>query len=130
MKSFNRVLAASLFVLAVPFVARAQAGASRTIIVKMVDKSATEYVFEPAIIQARAGDVIRFTQMGSMPHNVDFKSAPAGVDLGDMKTSAFLATPGQTLDITIDKRFKVGDYPFVCMPHESLGMKGTLKIAK
>ena len=84
MKSLSRMRAASLLVLALPFVARAQASTGRTIVVKMVDKSATKFAFEPATIQARPGDVIRFIQTGNNPHNVDFKSTPAGVELGDL----------------------------------------------
>ena len=130
MTSLTRILAATLLITAVPVIASAQASAGKTIIVKMVDKSATEYAFVPATISARVGDVIRFTQTSAMPHNVDFKVTPAGVDLLDLKTSAFLSAPGQTLDITIDKRFAAGTYQFSCMPHETMGMKGTLKITK
>ena len=99
-----------------------------TIVVKMIDKSATSYEFEPATIEARAGDVIRFTQTGTMPHNVDFTSTPIGVELGDQKTSGYMTTVGQTIDITIDKRFTAGTYVFNCTPHASMGMKGVLKI--
>ena len=130
MKSLARILAASLLVLAVPFAARAQASASRTIVVKMVDKPGAKSVFEPAAIQARPGDVIRFIQTGTNPHNVDFKGTPAGVELGDLQTSAFLSAPGETLDITIDKRFSAGTYRFDCMPHSAIGMHGVLKITK
>lgn len=49
-----------------------------TIIVKMVDKSATEYAFEPADITVRRGDIVRFVQTGSTPHNVEFKDVAEG----------------------------------------------------
>lgn len=37
-----------------------------TIIVKMVDKSATEYAFEPADITVRRGDIVRLLQVSPL----------------------------------------------------------------
>lgn len=130
MQSFARV-AAVLAALALPALAAAQApGAKgRTVVVKMIDKSATEYVFEPANVTVRPGDVIQFVQTGSMPHNVDFKAVPAGVELGDRKTGPFLSTANETYEITIDKRFTKGSYSYVCTPHEAMGMKGVITVA-
>lgn len=106
----------------------ASAPAGKLVVVKMVDVSATEYHFEPAAVTVGAGDTLRFTQTGAMPHNVDFKAAPAVAALGAAKTGPFLTKPGQTYDLVIDGRFPAGGYQFACTPHEALGMKGTLTV--
>ena len=60
--------------------------------------------FEPARIDARRGDVVRFVQTGSIPHNVQFvrNSAPAGVDIGDYWTGPYLTQPGEVYELPID----------------------------
>ncbi|MBK6424413.1 MAG: cupredoxin domain-containing protein [Gemmatimonadetes bacterium] len=102
--------------------------AGRVIVVKMTDVSATEYRYEPASVTVTAGDTVRFTQTGVMPHNVDFKAAPPAATLGVAKTGPFLTKAGQTYDLVIDGRFPAGAYQFACTPHEALGMKGTLTV--
>lgn len=67
-----------------------------TIVVKMVDISATEFRFEPAEITVRTGDVVQFVQAGAMPHNVQFKDGPAGSDLSSVLMVPFLTQPGET----------------------------------
>jgi len=98
------------------------------IVVKMVDKSPTEYAFEPNVITAKHGDVIRFVQTSTTPHNVQFKDVPAGTNLGDAAMGPFLTAPDQTYEITIDDRFAAGEHKFVCTPHEFMGMTGTLTV--
>ena len=100
----------------------------KLVTVRMVDLSPTKYRFEPAAIRAASGDTIRFVQTGVMPHNVDFRTLPAGVKLGAATTGPYLLTKGQTCDLVIDDRFMTGDYAFVCAPHMALGMKGQITI--
>lgn len=104
------------------------ASAPSVITVRLVDKSLTSYVFEPAEITAKPGDVVRFLQTGAMPHNIEFRTVPAGVDLGSYKASEMMVQKDQVFEIKIDARFKGGKYAFVCVPHESMGMKGSLTI--
>lgn len=94
--------------------------------VEMVDISPTEFAFEPAEIRARPGDVIRFVQTGLMPHNVEFRDVPDGARLEDAKMGPFLMQRDETYDIVIDERFVPGTYPFLCTPHVTLGMTGTI----
>lgn len=96
--------------------------------VRMVDKSATEYAFEPADITVEPGTLIRFELAGSIPHNVEFKGGPSGTDLGDAKMGPFLLATGQTYEIMIDERFALGTHKYVCTPHEMMGMKGTITV--
>ena len=97
------------------------------VVVKMIDKSATEFAFEPAAITVNPGDVVRFEQTVATPHNVDFRGGPEGKNLKGT-VSDYLLQPGQTWEITIDERFGMGVHEYVCTPHEMMGMKGTITV--
>ena len=132
MPRLNRVLAglAALCVVAgsLAFAPATNAPAGKTIVVKMIDKSATEFAFEPSLITANPGDVVQFVQTTATPHNVEFRETPTGTDLGTAKTGEYMLTPNQKYELQIDTRFKAGGYKFVCAPHEAMGMKGSLTI--
>jgi plastocyanin len=103
--------------------------APRTVVVKTVDVSPTQYQFDPAEITVSPGDTIRFEQTSAMmPHNVEFKDVPAGTKLGDGRVGPFLTKPGDSYVIAVDGRFAAGVHHFVCTPHEALGMKGTITV--
>ena len=87
-----------------------------------------DFAFRPARITANPGDVLRFVQQGDMPHNVEFREVPDGVDLGDARMGPFLVQKGQTYELKIDERFKPGTYRIVCTPHEGMGMSGVLVV--
>ena len=108
--------------------AQTSADGVHIVTVRMVDKSATQYVFEPADITVAPGTVVRFELTGSIPHNVEFKDVPAGTDLGDARLGPFLLRKGETYEITIDERFVAGTHQYVCTPHEMMGMKGTITV--
>lgn len=81
--------------------------------------------YEPARVQARPGDILRFTLVSGV-HNVSFQPAanPPGVSLpaaGDM-----LQLPGQTYDLAVN--LPAGTYHFQCDPHAALGMVGELVV--
>jgi plastocyanin len=81
--------------------------------------------FVPARIEARQGDVLRFTLVTGV-HNVDFlPDSNPGVQ-GLPPASELLQVPGQTHDIAVS--FKPGHYYFQCDPHALLGMKGRLEV--
>jgi len=103
--------------------------APRTVVVSMKENG-TEVSFEPAIVEVRRGDILRFVQEGSMPHNVELvrNTAPKGVDLGDYWKGPYLTKQGEIYDIVIDERFADGEYDFLCAPHVALGMKGRLVV--
>lgn len=106
----------------------APAGTGDTVVVKMVETSATSYAFEPEEVTVRPGDRIRFVQTGVVPHNVEFRSPPAGAKLDGRKMGPFLTTKGQTYEIAIDEAFVAGEYPYICTPHEPMGMVGTITV--
>lgn len=99
-----------------------------TVIVKMVDKSATEFAFEPADVVVKPGDVVRFVQTVATPHNVEFKDIPQGAALGVERMGPFLLKPDDTYDVPIGAGFKVGTYKIVCTPHELMGMVGSITV--
>lgn len=96
--------------------------------VRMVDKSPTEFAFEPSVITVEPGSIVRFVQSGIQPHNVEFKEGPATTIPGAPKMGPFLITKGATYDIVIGEDVPTGEYEFVCTPHQALGMQGTLVV--
>lgn len=118
--------AAALMALAAPVLAQ---NGPRTITVNMVTISATQYAFQPAQIAASPGDTIKFVQAGTMPHNVQFLRVPAGASLGAAMMGPFITTNGATYSLVMDSRFVSGAYDFTCLPHQAMGMTGTLTVA-
>lgn len=114
--------------MSLPAVLPRVAPAPKVVVVKAADVSATEFKWVPADITANPGDTVRFEQTTTTPHNVEFKETPAGVDLGSAKMGPFLVAASDHYDLVIDTRFKPGAYTFVCTPHESMGMKGSLTV--
>ena len=120
-------IVASLFVLASPSRAKAQVG-SHLVVVKLVEKANAQFAFEPAAIVAQRGDTVRFIQSSSAPHNVHFDKVPKGAKLGAATVGPYLIGAGAIYNLAIDARFVDGAYEFVCDPHASVGMRGTLTV--
>lgn len=99
-----------------------------TVVVKMVNKNASSYAFEPANVTLHPGDVLEFQQTGAVPHDVAFTKTPAGAKISSIKVGPFLTAKGQTYDLVIDGRFPPGHYAYDCLPHAALGMKGTFDV--
>lgn len=80
--------------------------------------------FKPAEINAKRGDVVRFTLKVGV-HNVHFLAdSNVGRTGYPQAPSEFLQLPGQTYDVKV--AFAPGTYFFQCDPHVALGMKGHL----
>jgi plastocyanin len=127
--SIQKVLIAAVMLMMLGAASRAIAQASpHLILVKMVDKPNAQFGFEPSTIIAGRGDTVRFLQSTSAPHNVHFEKTPKGAKLGNESTGPYLIGEGKTYDLVIDGRFTDGAYQFVCDPHESVGMRGTLTV--
>jgi manganese oxidase len=108
--------------------ARAEA-APRVHEVRVLDDGGT-LRFEPADIEVKTGDVVRYVYDATMPHNVEFvrNSAPAGAELGDAWSGPYMTKRGDTYELKIADGFRNGEYSYVCAPHVSMGMKGTLTV--
>ena len=94
------------------------------IVVKMITDG-TGNRFEPNKLEAKKGDVLRFTLVAGV-HNVDFLPDSNPGKSGLPPASAMLQLPGQTFDIPVN--FKEGHYYFQCDPHALLGMTGRLEV--
>lgn len=82
-------------------------------------------VFEPAKVEARRGDLIRFVLVSGV-HNVSFPGDlnPGAGELPE--AGPYLQLPGQTWDLLVE--VAPGEYGFQCDPHAALGMVGTLTV--
>ena len=77
----------------------------------------TDYLtFAPASLTVKVGDIVDFTNGGSIPHNVTFQYA--GIGSATMKG-------GSTFLVKFTSR---GTYPFVCTLHFA-GMTGTITVS-
>jgi plastocyanin len=106
--------------------------------VKMVG-DAKGYRFEPANITVKQGDGIKFTVGSGGPHNVAFDPAtiPGDVkaqldaNMGSDKmgelSSNMKMNPGDAVTISF-ANIKPGQYPYHCVPHLALGMKGVITV--
>jgi plastocyanin len=95
----------------------------KIITVELASNEAGNY-FKPSEINAKRGDVVRFTLKVGV-HNVHFLAdSNAGRTGYPQSPSDFLQLPGQTYDVAV--HFAAGTYYFQCDPHVALGMKGHL----
>ena len=96
--------------------------------------------FEPAIIEARAGDSLRFVLRSGGPHNVQFvvdsiaapmrsllDKAMPGDKIGPLASPLLIST-GESYIFRIPD-LEPGSYPFFCLPHMAT-MRGVLVIVR
>jgi plastocyanin len=106
--------------------------------VKMIG-DAKGYRFEPANVTVKQGDGVKFITVSGGPHNVAFD--PAAIP-GDVKTqldanmgsdkmgelsSNMKMNAGDAVTISF-ANIKPGQYPFHCVPHLALNMKGVITV--
>jgi plastocyanin len=106
--------------------------------VKMIG-DAKGYRFEPANITLKQGDGIKFINVVGGPHNVAFDPAtiPADVkpqldaNMGTDKmgelSSNMKMNPNETITVSF-ANIKPGQYPYHCVPHLAMGMKGVVTV--
>jgi plastocyanin len=97
------------------------------------------YRFEPANITVKQGDGIKFIMVSGGPHNVAFDPAtiPADVrpqldaNMGTDKmgelSSNMKMNPNETITISF-ANIKPGKYPYNCVPHIAMNMKGVITV--
>jgi plastocyanin len=95
-----------------------------TIVVELITDENGNY-FKPNKIEARKGDLVRFT-LTSGVHNVHFLPDSNPGKKGLPPVSEFLQLPGQTYDLVVS--LDHGHYYFQCDPHAALGMVGKLEV--
>ena len=106
--------------------------------VKMIG-DAKGYRFEPANFTVKQGDGVKFVVVSGPPHNAAFDPAaiPADVraqldaNMGTDKmgelSSNLKMNPGDAITVSFGK-IKPGQYPYHCVPHLALGMKGVITV--
>ena len=97
------------------------------------------YRFEPANITVKQGDGIKFVVVSGGPHNVAFDPAtiPADVrpqldaNMGSDKmgelSSNMKMNAGESVTVSF-ANIKPGQYPYHCVPHLALNMKGVITV--
>ena len=110
----------------------------KTIEVKMLG-DAKGYRFEPTNFTVKQGDGVKFVVVGGGPHNVAFDPAtiPADVkaqldaNMGTDKmgelSSNMKMNPGESVTVSFGN-IKPGQYPYHCVPHLALNMKGVITV--
>ena len=106
--------------------------------VKMLG-DAKGYRFEPANVTVKQGDGIKFVVVSGGPHNVAFDPAtiPADVkgqldaNMGTDKmgelSSNMKMNAGESVTVSFGN-IKPGQYPYHCVPHLALNMKGVITV--
>jgi plastocyanin len=84
-------------------------------------------VFRPANVEARKGDVIRFTLVAGV-HNAHFLPDSNPDTPALPSEEPLLQLPGQTHDVKVE--LDPGIYYFHCDPHALLGMIGHLTVVR
>jgi len=111
--------------------------AGDTVTVQMIGSSAG-YSFKPSTVQIKVGQSVKFVTASGGPHNVTFdpQDIPAGAaaaldqDMPQQQaklTGPLVPNPNDSYVITF-KGATPGTYKFYCLPHQSLGMQGTIVI--
>lgn len=109
--------------------------------VKMVG-DAKGFRFEPATITVKAGDGVKFTNMGGGPHNVAFDAATVPADVkaqlnanfgadkdpqNDLMSKLTAVTAGDAITVSFAS-IKPGSYSVFCMPHKMMGMTAKITV--
>jgi plastocyanin len=108
--------------------------------VQMVQTDDGNYRYIPDELTIKVGDTVRWINVSGGPHNVHFKPGdkplPSGAEaflknampntMGPMM-GPLLVAPNATYEIDFTGA-PVGEYHYVCTPHEMLGMVATLTI--
>ncbi len=98
----------------------------------------TKYLYKPATLSIKAGDIVRFHNRSGGPHNVAFwaDSVPAGAaavleaampDQMSPLNGAFVTEPDAVYEVSFAGA-PVGDYKYYCLPHLAVGMVAKLTV--
>lgn len=110
----------------------------QTVEVKMLQDDKGNYRFDPADVNIKSGDGVKFIMVSGGPHNVAFDPAQIPADAktqlsANMQqqvselSSPMMMNPNETYTISFGK-MPAGKYEFHCTPHLAMGMKGTITV--
>jgi plastocyanin len=99
-----------------------------------------KYQYDPASLTIKVGDTVKWINFSGGPHNVSFYQDKIPSGAADVLNAAMpnrmgpLSSPLLTDSLgTYQVSFASappGTYGYYCLPHEALGMKGTLTVEK
>jgi plastocyanin len=102
--------------------------------------SMKDQIFTPESFQVKAGNAVTFTNDSGQAHTVTAvqDGLPEGAEYfasGGFSSEsearddvgAGLIDPGESFEVTLTEP---GTYRFVCLPHENLGMRGTIVVER
>lgn len=98
----------------------------------------SSYKYVPAELTVKAGDKVVFKNVSGGPHNVQFvaDSIPAGAaavldaamaDKMGPVAGPLLAEPNAVYEVSFAGA-PAGKYPYFCLPHQAMGMKGVITV--
>jgi plastocyanin len=107
--------------------------------VKMIGGDAGGYRYDPANITVKSGDGIKFVMVSGGPHNVAFDPATVPADvkgqldanmgtdkMGELSSNMKM-NPNESITVSFGN-IKAGSYPFHCVPHLAMNMKGVVTV--
>jgi plastocyanin len=109
--------------------------------IKMIG-DAKGFRFEPAALTIKAGDGVKFKNMGGGPHNVAFDAATVPADVkaqlnanfgadkdpqNDLMSKLTAVTAGDAITVSF-AGIKPGTYNIFCMPHKMMGMTAKITV--
>ncbi|HEX9727390.1 MAG TPA: plastocyanin/azurin family copper-binding protein [Gemmatimonadales bacterium] len=108
--------------------------------VQMLLTDAGEYRYEPATLNIKQGDTVRWINVSGGPHNVAFyaNKIPAGAAavLNEAMANKMMPLTGELL-VAENAVYEIsfagapaGRYDYVCTPHEMLGMVASLTVTQ
>lgn len=111
------------------------AGRQHTVTIQMAAAA-----FQPAAVDVRYGDTVRFLQTSHTTHQVEFTFVPAGTQFlenGDdgpasrpPRRIAPLRKPGEQYFVVITDAFAPGAHHYTCANHEHKGMVGVIVVRR
>jgi plastocyanin len=127
-RSLCLTLVAALLVVSSFFLSASPAAAASYTVKMGSDKGML--VFDPAKLDVKPGDTVKWVVNKVPPHNVMFddKAIP-GQDKALAKSLShpqLEMTPGAGIEVTLPKDLAAGEYTYFCAPHRSAGMIGKL----
>jgi plastocyanin len=100
----------------------------------------SKYQYNPAQLTIKVGDTVRWINFSGGPHNVSFYADKVPAGAADVLNAAMASRMGPlsgplftdslaTYNVSFANA-PTGTYQYYCIPHEAMGMKGTLTVTK
>lgn len=123
-KKLGLLLSAIVLVVASFFVAVSPAAAESYTVKMGTDSGLLK--FEPAELNIKAGDTVKWVNNKLSPHNVVFDGSKVDSAVATkLSHKSLLFSPGESFESTFDTP---GEYSYYCEPHRGAGMVGKIVV--